>query len=382
MRLPFLSMYTSCYAAMLPMFASLLFCQKRDWNCHKNECIPREEQAKRKVVNEALVNSSMRGHVIAVRYLLEKHKANVNYVNDKGFTALYAASHEDHPVVIDVLVAAGARLDWRHAVCGFTALCIASMKGRPHAVTSLVVRACADTNARSFDDNTTPLMIAAQHGNDYAVSLLFNNGAFINYTSPIDGATALHLASENGHTLIVRSLIIYKADINLVTTTEWASSPLMLAASNGHARVIDYLAAAGARVNYSRPRDGVTALILASQKGHLQAVRSLIRASADPNQVTTDEWAASPLMIAALKGHTFVIDALVAVDAHVDYASPKDGVTATMLAAGSGNLVAVLCLLRAGADPCLTLHDGRTALCAAKRNNHTAIINLLEAHLA
>ena len=356
-------------------------CQKRDWKSHKNECIPKEEQAKCKVANEALVSSSGRGHLIAVRDLLEKHKANVNYVSDKGFTALYAASHENHPVVIDVLVAAGARLDWRHAVCGLTALHSASQKGHLQAVASLVVRACADPNVRSFDDNTTPIMIAAQHGNAIIVSLLFKNGARINGASPIDGATALHLASENGHMQAVHALICFKANMNVVTT-EWASSPLMLAAFKGHAFVVDALATAGARVNYARPKDGVTALILASQEGQLQAVSSLIRANADPNQVTTDEWALSPLMVAALKGHTHVVNVLIAGNAHVNYASPKDGVTAVMLASGRGNFEAVVTLLLAKADPCLALHDGRTALYAAKRNKHTAVIALLEARIA
>ena len=61
-------------------------CQAHHWPKHKLVCIPKDEQAKRKVANEALVSSSMRGHLIAVRDLLKKHNANVNYVSDKGFT--------------------------------------------------------------------------------------------------------------------------------------------------------------------------------------------------------------------------------------------------------------------------------------------------------
>jgi ankyrin repeat protein len=205
-------------------------CQAHHGHKHKLVCIPKEEQAKRKVANEALVSSSLQGHLIAVRDLLEKHMANVNYVNDKGLTALYLASSEDHPEVIDVLVAAGARVGWVQAECGFTALGIASQEGQLQAVSSLI-RANADPNQ--------------------------------------------------------------------VTTTEWASSPLMMAAQEGHALVIDALAAAGAHMDYARPKDGATALFLASQEGHLQAVSSLIRADANPNQVRTDEWATLPMMIAA-----------------------------------------------------------------------------------
>ena len=196
------------------------------------------------MANEALVNSSLQGHLIAMRDLLEKHKANVNYVNDKGFTALYNASSEDHPEVIDVLIAAGARVDWTRAKCGSTAPCIAS------------------------------------------------------------------------------------------------------------------------------------------QEGQLQAVCSLIRANADPNQVMTDEWAYSPLMLAAEKGHALVIDTLAAAGARVDYARPNDGVTALQLASEAGQLQAVRSLLLAGADPHLAAHDCTTALDDAKSNKHTAIVALLEARLA
>jgi ankyrin repeat protein len=161
-----------------------------------------------------------------------------------------------------------------------------------------------------------------------------------------------------------------------------ASSPLMAAAHRGHALIIDALAAAGARVDYARPKDGSTALYLASQVGQLHAVSSLIRANADPNQVMTNELASSPLMIAASRGHALVIDALAASGALVDYARPKDGVTALHLASQEGQLQAVRSLLLAGADPRLAAHDGTTALDDAKRNKHTAIVALLEARLA
>ena len=283
------------------------------WPMLRLSCIPKEEQAKRKVVNEALVNSSGRGHLIAVRDMLEKHKANVNYVNDKGFTALYNASAADYPEVIEVLTAAGARVDWARSHCGFTVLGAASHFGKLQAVSSLI-RASTDHNQVMADD--------------------------------------------------------------------LASSPLMAAAHRGHALIIDALAAAGARVDYARPKDGATALYLASQEGQLDAVSSLIRARADPNQVMIDEWASSPLMIAAFKGHALVIDALAAAGAHVDYIRPKDGVTALHLASQEGQLQAVRSLLLAGADPRLAAHDGTTALDDAKRNKHNDIVALLEARLA
>ena len=87
-------------------------------------------------------------------------------------------------------------------------------------------------------------------------------------------------------------------------------------------------------------------------------------------------------MIAAQNGHALIIDALAAAGARVDYARPKDGTTALGIASQEGHLKAVRSLLLAKADPRLAAHDGNTALDYAKHNKHTAIVALLEAHLA
>ena len=86
-------------------------------------------------------------------------------------------------------------------------------------------------------------------------------------------------------------------------------------------------------------------------------------------------------MIAAQQGHASIIDALAAAGACVDYARPKDGVTALQLASVLGHLQAVRSLLLAGADPRHAAHDCTTALDDAKRCKHTVIIALLEARL-
>jgi ankyrin repeat protein len=147
--------------------------------------------------------------------LLEKHKANVNYVCDKGFTALYLASSWDHPEVIAVLVAAGARLDWAHAECGFTALGVASQVGRLKAVHSLI-RANADPNQVMTNElASSPLIVAAEKGHALVIDALAAAGARVDYARPMDGATALHLASQGGQLQATRSLLLAGADPRL-----------------------------------------------------------------------------------------------------------------------------------------------------------------------
>jgi ankyrin repeat protein len=45
---------------------------------------------------------------------------------------------------------------------------------------------------------------------------------------------------------------------------------------------VDILIEAGAHVNYARGNGGCTALFVASQEGHIDVVRSLLAAGADP----------------------------------------------------------------------------------------------------
>ena len=69
--------------------------------------------------------------------------------------------------------------------------------------------------------------------------------------------------------------------------------------------VIDALAAAGARVDYTRPKDGGTALFAASQEGQLQAARSLLLAGVDLRLAAHDDTTA--LDVAKLNKHTAIV---------------------------------------------------------------------------
>ena len=68
---------------------------------------------------------------------------------------------------------------------------------------------------------------------------------------------------------------------------------------------VDILIEAGAHVNYARGKDGGTALFIASQLGHIDVVRSLLAAGADPRLTTHDGVTA---LVAANHGkHTQIV---------------------------------------------------------------------------
>jgi uncharacterized protein len=70
---------------------------------------------------------------------------------------------------------------------------------------------------------------------------------------------------------------------------------LIQASQNGHLEVVRALLAANADVN-AKLADGFTALMIASEKGHLDVVRALLAANADVNgRSTTRRPSSAPL---------------------------------------------------------------------------------------
>ena len=108
---------------------------------------------------------------------------------------------------------------------------------------------------------------------------------------------------------IVQSLVRAGANVNQTTSDESADSPLIKAAQQGHVQVVDVLIAAGAQLDYARPKDGGTVLYIACQLGLIDVVRSLLAAGADPRLAAHN--AVTPLVIAILN-HPAIADLIAA----------------------------------------------------------------------
>lgn len=131
-----------------------------------------------------------------------------------------------------------------------------------------------------------------------------------------DGMSALHWASERGHSLVVRSLLDAGASASGVTRIG-DYTPLHLAARRGSAESVGYLLDAGADPNATTGNSGVTALHLAAAAFEgSEAVELLLDAGADP-----------------------------------DAREAAAGQTPLIFAAGAGRAESVRVLLAAGADP-------------------------------
>jgi hypothetical protein len=104
-----------------------------------------------------------------------------------------------------------------------------------------------------------------------------------------DGSSALMIASQDGHTKVVRYLLAHGADVNAHSKTKPIDrTALMAAASNGgHPEIVHLLIEQGANVNV-RGELGWTALIWAAREGDIETVKYLLSQGADPNVKALD----------------------------------------------------------------------------------------------
>jgi uncharacterized protein len=142
---------------------------------------------------------------------------------------------------------------------------------------------------------------------------------------------------------------------------------LMYASEEGHVGVVRWLLRKGAAMN-ERDADGWTALWDACYGGHLPVVRLLTEGGADPT-IASDE-GTTPLMIASWHGHLEVVRVLLArpiIMTAIDHCS-YEGRTALYCASYMGRGGVVRALLERGADPTIADNKGITPMAVAKKD--------------
>ncbi len=159
------------------------------------------------------------------------------------------------------------------------------------------------------------------------------------FTSGKDNEQALFALSENGKYEQVKQLLNKKTNPN--ARDQDGRTPIMLASFNGHTHVVELLLDLGAEVD-TRDFSGRTALIYASTGPFPKTVELLLEQGANPNTIDDVE--------------------------HF---------TSLMHAAAEGQLEVVKILLAHRADPALKDVDGDTAESFARKNGHTAVVDLL-----
>jgi len=201
----------------------------------------------------------------------------------------------------------------------------------------------ADVNVAA-NDGSSALLWAAFHSDVELTKALLAAGAWVD-TPNHYGVTPLLQASRNGDVEVMRALLDAGAD-----PTRWhpeGETPLMAAARTGRVDAVELLLSRGSLVNAVDPYQEETALMWASAEGHVEVVKALLAAKADPN----------------LKAHVSTITERKNAD------HPSGGFTALMFAVRNGHADVVEALVKGGADPKLTNADGASATVVAIVND-------------
>jgi ankyrin repeat protein len=184
------------------------------------------------------------------------------------------------------------------------------------------------------------------------------------------GCTPLMRAAESGNQDQVRALLKRGADVN-AALPQWGITALMLAAGEGHLQIVNALLVAGADPNaVASGHGGVPAwawmfAMNRCNKNWLEIADAVLAAGVEINPTAIYE---SPLAYAIKRDDTVMIEALLKRGADVNLMDQRDGETPLMFAARYSTPKVVKALIDAGADLTAKNKEGKTALVIAEED--------------
>lgn len=223
-----------------------------------------------------LPDAAMQGDRNAVRSLIQQ-KVDVNAAQGDGTTALHWAAYKDDLEMAQMLIKAGADTKAKTRLAGMTPLFMAAKNGNA-AMIAILLNAGGDPNAVSAT-GTTPLMLAAASGSADAVTILLDYKADINAKDVTFEETALMFAAARNQSAVVKVLAAYGAKLNM--TSRVNDVPKKEKEGDNQERV--------GKDSDPKLMGGLTALHFAAREGQIDAARALVEAGADVNQVAASD---------------------------------------------------------------------------------------------
>lgn len=203
---------------------------------------------------------------------------------------------------------------------------------------------------------------------------LINEGAYLDLVVQLgeEWHSALHLATNAGHTAVVKQMLARHADVNIRVNKYYA---LHFAIAEQHKEIFTALLEAGAAVN-AQTGYQCTPLHVAVRTGDVYYVQKLLEKNATP--VLQDKDGYTPLHDAIVS--VDIVRELLKAQARVNV-QDKYGRSVLHMAAERGSIEVVELLLKAGADLTLVDENGDTALHAAvattQLKDRVRVVNLL-----
>ncbi|HET9643324.1 MAG TPA: ankyrin repeat domain-containing protein [Burkholderiaceae bacterium] len=304
-------------------------------------------------------------------------KMNVNVTNaEKATPLMVAAERVDAAVCVEALLQKGANTDLADKD-GMTALMTAAKHGVDASVCALLNH---DANADLQDRHGwNALHLAAMSGHPFIAERLANAVGDVNQTGGPYGETALMAAARHDHVEVVRKLLHSSPNLNL--TNEEGCSAFHSAARCGQIEILEELGPHMTSVDEPTPLREMTALMLAVENGHADAVRALMNFRLDLRRKNRGGFNA--IHIAALHGQATILQLLKDrfPDNEIVNDFNNDHETPLMLAARSGQADAVRWLLANKADGSLRNEMGEKAFHLAAACGHSDIVRILRSSM-
>jgi ankyrin repeat protein len=230
--------------------------------------------------------------------------ADVNSLDNRGRTFLYAAVYTNRIAQVKFLLQRGARVTIPNKD-GNLPIEAAVYRSNLAAVRYLLERgASGKGNIRV--ERATFLQYALIRGQQQIAVGLIKHGATVNVRNP-EGTTLLHSAASRGMTQVVKILLSKNALVNAVDRV--GVTPLHEASAKGYTDIMQLLLTSGADIN-ARTQKRWTPLHHAARFGHSQATRLLLRQGAKP--FVRNSEGKYPVQLARQLKHEPIIDILTA----------------------------------------------------------------------
>lgn len=316
------------------------------------------------------------GDAAALRILIEEGGAAYLHKptnNDDRITPLQAAILAKAEDAAEVMIAAGAPVNIANAK-GISPLQSAAETGHAGLVLSLVVNGGADVNYRSPDDGMSALHIAAAHQHTNAMRLLIALGADA-HMPDAKTRTPLNISAWCGSLDGVKLLMEETpAETDADAAAQSRVQALFDALFYAHDEVAEYMIDSGKIDMNRRARDGETLLQAALQGGRSDMAEKIIGAGASVNDVNAK--GVSPLLLCAMRNLVVPATLLLSKGANPNLPAATEPPLHAAINADHGFMFELL--LQHGANPRVTDGFGRAAIDVARQKGRANMISALE----
>ncbi len=172
-----------------------------------------------------------------------KCSVSINKPDGSGWTALLTAASRNHRKIAQILVEAGADLNYKENV-GRQPIHYAARQGHT-AMLEILVKAGASVNCAD-DEGWRPIHFATREGHTGIIEILVEAGAIVNCNNNA-GQQPIHLAAYHGRTSVIELLLQADGSINAKDISK-KQTPLIRAAIRGHTQTVQFLLSKGADI--------------------------------------------------------------------------------------------------------------------------------------